>query len=83
MISRARGNPVKVTFVLKRAPSLWTSKWLVAQCFINTISSSKLSFSKVLSGTLSECQTVWIHSVGPDLDPKCFQRLSTNRKSCH
>ena len=38
-------------------------------------------FQKNLSGTLSECQTVWIqdpHSVCPDLGPKCLQRQSAD-----
>ena len=40
---------------------------------------SKLTFKKILSGILSECQTVLIQirtdSVGPDLGPNCFQRF--------
>ena len=49
---------------------------------------SKLNFQKDLSGTLSECQTVWIQirtdvyqdrrSVGPDMGPNCFQMLSSD-----
>ena len=41
-------------------------------------------FQKILSGTLSECQTVWIQTrtdnVGPDLGPNCLQRLSADSK---
>ena len=38
-------------------------------------------FRKIISGILSECQTVWIQIrpdiyVGPDLGPNCLQRLS-------
>ena len=45
-------------------------------------------FQKILSGALSECQTVCIQirtdilSV-PDLGPNCLQRLSVDDKSCH
>ena len=43
-------------------------------------------FKKNLSGTLSECQTVWIQirtdAVGPDLGPNCLQRLSAD-DLCH
>ena len=47
-----------------------------------------LLFQKVLSGTLSECQTGLDpgqdkHFVGPDLGPICLQRLSANSKSRH
>ena len=40
---------------------------------------------KNLSGTLFECQTVWIQIrtdviVGPDLGPNCLQRLSADDK---
>ena len=39
-------------------------------------------FQKILSETLSECQTVWIqtrtHNVSPDLGPNCLQRLSAD-----
>ena len=43
-------------------------------------------FQDVLSGTLPECQTFLDpdqdrHSVGPDLDPNCLQRLSADDKS--
>ena len=37
-------------------------------------------FRKILSGTLSECHSVWIHFVGPDQGPNCLQRLSTEDK---
>ena len=44
-----------------------------------------LLFQKILSGILSECQTVWIQirtdSVGPDLGSDCLQRLSADNKS--
>ena len=33
---------------------------------------------KILSGTLSECQTVC--SVGPDLGPNCLQRSAADDK---
>ena len=38
-------------------------------------------FQKILSGTLSECQKVWIHlhSVGPDLGPKLFAKVISRR----
>ena len=39
-------------------------------------------FQKVLSGTLSECQTVDHHSIGPDLGPNCLQRLSADNQRC-
>ena len=39
-----------------------------------------LTFKKSLPGTLSECQTVWIHSVSP-MGPNCLQRLSADDKS--
>ena len=35
-------------------------------------------FEKNILGILSECQTVWIHFVGPDLGPICLQRLSAD-----
>ena len=39
-------------------------------------------FQKILSGTLSECQTVDPdqdqNSVGPDLGPNCLQKLSAD-----
>ena len=43
------------------------------------ISCSKLAFSKILSGTLSECQRVWIKS-SPDMGPYCLQRVSADNK---
>ena len=45
---------------------------------------SKLTFTKK-SETLSACQTVWIQIrtdfAGPDLSPKCLQRLLADDKS--
>ena len=40
-------------------------------------------FQKILSGTLSECQKVWIHiktDIDPDLGPNCLQILLTDGK---
>ena len=37
-------------------------------------------FRKILSGTPSGCQTVWIRS-GPDLYPNCLQNLTADDKS--
>ena len=42
-------------------------------------------FFQKISGTVSECQMVWIQvrtnrSVGPDLGSNCLQRLSSRRK---
>ena len=34
---------------------------------------------KIVSGTLSECQMVWIY-VGPDLGPNCMQSCLLARK---
>ena len=31
-------------------------------------------FLKILSGIPSECQTVWIQSIGSDLGQNCLQR---------
>ena len=49
---------------------------------------SKLIFSKkYMKNTISMSNSVDPdqdrHSVGPDLDPNCLQRLSTDDKSCH
>ena len=46
----------------------------------------KLTFSKILSGTLAECRTVRFlirtdKTVSPDLGPNCLQRLSADDKS--
>ena len=46
---------------------------------------SKLSLSRILSATLSECQTVWDPDqdrrfVGPDLVPNSLQRLAADDK---
>ena len=48
----------------------------------------KFTFKEKLSGTLSECQIVWIvdqdqYSVGPDPGPNCLQKLSADDKCCH
>ena len=40
----------------------------------------KIIFSKFFPGTLSECQTVGIQNVGPDLVANCLQMLSANDK---
>ena len=37
-------------------------------------------FKKIISGTLSECQTVWIQ-FGPNLGPNCLQKISAEHKS--
>ena len=49
---------------------------------------SKLTFSTILSGTLSECQNSLDQDqdrqfVGPDLGPNCSRRLLADDKSCH
>ena len=49
--------------------------------------SSADNFQKILSGTLSECQTVSDPdqdrlSVGPDVGSNALQRLSADDKSC-
>ena len=48
---------------------------------------SKLTFKKILSGTLSESNGLDPdqdrHSVGPDLGLNSLQRLSVEDKSCH
>ena len=50
--------------------------WLLSVDFF------KINFlKKLLLGTPSECQTVWTHFVGPDLDPICLQRLSADGKT--
>ena len=54
--------------------------FVVCWLFLNKL------FRKIISGTLSECQMVWIQirtgrSVGPDLGPNCLQRLSAEDKS--
>ena len=49
---------------------------------------SKITFSKILAATLSECQSVSMdrdeeqHSifVGPDLGPNCLQRIFRGQK---
>ena len=47
---------------------------------------SKLTFQKILSGTLSVLNSSDPdqdrHFVGPDLDPNCLQSLSADNKSC-
>ena len=57
-------------------------------CRLLTFFQSQL-FQKILSGTLSGCQTVWtqirtdilsVSSDGPDLGPNCLQRLSADDK---
>ena len=57
---------------------------IVFQAFgVNCWLFSKLTYKK-LSGTLwyiSECQTVLIQNVGPDLGPNCLQSLSAGNKS--
>ena len=48
---------------------------------LSSADSSNLVVVFFEKGTLSESQTVWIQSVGPDLDPNCLQRLSADDKS--
>ena len=38
-------------------------------------------FSKNLSEMLIQCQTLWIQIGGPDLGPKCLQRLTADDTS--
>ena len=41
----------------------------------------KINFSKMLTGTLSECQMVCIRSVGTQLGPNYLQMLSADKES--
>ena len=60
--------------------------YLVCMLFCRLWNFSKSTFSKNLSGTPSECQTVWIQirhdgNGVPDLGPNCLQRLSADDTS--
>ena len=48
--------------------------WVILHVFFFRFFSSKLTFSKILSGTLSECQIVWIQI----WTTNCLQRLSAD-----
>ena len=51
-------------------------------CFCRQLPFFKITFFKNnRSGTISECQTIWVRSVGPDLGPNSLQRLSADDKS--
>ena len=55
-----------------------------AEYFLRLLLSSadliKINFSKILTGTLSECQMVCIRSVGTELSPNCLRMLSADEE---
>ena len=55
-----------------------------AEYFLRLLLSSadliKINFSKILTGTLSECQMVCIRSVGTELGPNYLQMLSADKE---
>ena len=63
--------------------------WVILHTFLSSVDFFfKLTFSKtsfrnniIVSNSLDPDQAECF--VGPDLDPNCLQRLSTEAKSCH
>ena len=55
-----------------------------AEYFLRLLLSSadfiKINFSKILTGTLSECQIVCLRSVGIELGPTYLQMLSADKE---
>ena len=67
----------------KRAPSLWASIWLEAQCFTNTISSLLVACVCLMDEHGEKTvwiQVSWLHQKPADLELHCFQKRAKNLK---